>query len=150
MREEKEKKKKKKRIPSRWVLVLFFRTVRPPPFARASHPSSPVTWYCHISITLYTSTNRDSVSFFFFLFLSRSFHVHGLQSNLVHISLSSFYFFFLPAIHFFFILPIYPPIFLFHLFIIRHIYTVYAFYLPSISAHYEREGGRDKCWNTTP
>ena len=53
-REEREREKKKSLVSS--LAGLLRRATTP---CSASHPSSPVTWYCHISITLYT--NRDSV-----------------------------------------------------------------------------------------
>lgn len=137
----KKKKKEKKRIPSRWVLVLFFRTVRPPPFARASHPSSPVTWYCHISITLYTSTNRDSVSFFFFSF---SFSLFSCSWPTVepstYFAIVFLFFFFLPAIHFFFYSSdLSSHIFISFIYYTAHIYCICL--LPSLNLRTLRTRG---------
>ena len=90
-------------------------TVRPPLVARASHPSSPVTWYCHISITLYTHiyANRDSV-FYFSLSCMSPYVIVKLKTARIHFPVVGFFFsvFLLPVCIFISLLSS-SPLFLF-------------------------------------
>ena len=107
--------KKKKTIPI-YILVAPVPyggdyTVRPPLVARASHPSSPVTWYCHISITLYTHiyANRDSV-FYFSLSCMSPYVIVKLKTARIHFPVVGFFFFCLSTalLYFYFIIIIIP------------------------------------------